>query len=91
MIYHINVTVEDIRRGCRESEFACPIALAIRRATGRGVEVTPYSAHLYSQEYLVKVKVPLPDDARAFIRRFDGGAAVRPFSFELDVAPDIST
>lgn len=81
----INVTAEHIAQGVQAECTRCPIALAIGEALPdatyvsvnlRAIELTDGPHEVYLQD-------PLPIRARAFIREFDNGWPVRPFSFEL--------
>lgn len=73
----IDVVQEDINHGKRENPLACPIALAIGRSIGTvSVEVNTVRSKTHW--------VYLPMKAQVFIRDFDAGKLVQPFSFELD-------
>lgn len=74
----INVTKEHIRRGVRRSMCDCPIALALKEALlTKDVSVT-------SSQMIVNHLMFMTDlaDAR-FIKGFDEGKTVRPYSFSL--------
>lgn len=75
----INVTQKHIDDGKKRISDSCPIALAIKAATGRrAVLVSGNEAQFGGKKY------PLPTKARNFIRRFDHGSGIRrPFAFEL--------
>ena len=79
--FTITVTVDDINSGCRANASACPIARAARRALRRRtLEVT-------KRAILLRVgTVSLPSSAQTFVRNFDAGKQVRPFSFDVVVA-----
>lgn len=72
----IEVTADDIARGTRKSCSCCPIALALARCTGLVVSV---------ESDWVYFMPDLPQTAVEFIKTFDAGKPVQPFSFELDV------
>ena len=83
----ISVTEQDIKKGFVGECRACPIALAIERATGRvGVAV----ARTYVNLGEIRATgyhdlADLPESARSFIQRFDSRNPVEPFEFELEV------
>jgi hypothetical protein len=80
----IRVTAVDIALGVRESCEECPIALAIVHAIGdmpANVSVSAWDARLYRHEDTLDAA--LPQEARAFIERFDLGDTVEPFEFDL--------
>lgn len=71
-VYRIDVTTDDIRRGVRGDERACPIAHAWNRATNGGLSLyLPFDN--------------LPAVAQTFLRDFDAGRPVEPFTFEMEV------
>lgn len=77
----INVTYSHIINGHREDCTRCPITLALRdagltKATSGNLSVSGIPG---------RPAFPLPESARKFIRRFDEGHSVEPFSFELDL------
>lgn len=67
----ITVTQQDIDRGVKHSGKECPIALAVNRAATLGDE-------LWHVRY--------PREVGYFIRDFDAGQPVKPFSFWLPVS-----
>jgi hypothetical protein len=74
----IEVTADDIAEGVPEDGIGCPIACALNRLTGDRYEVD------YEEVTTPDGRViDLPPEARAFIRRFDRGDEVAPFTFEL--------
>lgn len=74
----IDVSLSDIRLGIRRSHCDCPIALAIRRATGNhGVFVA------YNGVQIGDGMTYLPIEATQFIVAFDNSENVQPFSFDL--------
>jgi len=87
----INVTKYQIENGTRVSPYNCPIARAIRRNIMikgdryKDVSVGADNVDIFSLPKTVNVK--LPKEAKEFIRRFDSGLPVKPFSFTLRV-PD---
>jgi hypothetical protein len=81
----VRVTGTDVRRGLPGDPLRCPVARALRRATGR-----PWSAcrqvlqlHGGGEDR----KLPSPEEADTFMFAFDRGKDVQPFAFALDV-PD---
>lgn len=86
----VEVTADDIHYGRPASGYTCPIALAGYRvcetlgfdSCGVGTESIQFyeegQSHL---EYYVSA--PLPEEARLFIRNFDGRRIVNPFQFQI--------
>lgn len=71
------VILNDIKKGDSYVASSCPVARAIRRATGkRRVLVSGTEYTIASQQYR-----DLPKKAIIFIKRFDAGLKVHPFSF----------
>ena len=63
----------------------CPVALAIRRQAGRA-EIRVGSLRAYHALKVVDSNTTIfPDEAQQFIRDFDDGQPVQPFSFEYDL------
>ncbi len=86
----IKVTRELIRIGVRNSTKACPVALAVERATGREASVTPYRIYTLERRVdpflLLRVvhEHVLPRRVARFIEAYDAGAQdLRPFQFTL--------
>jgi hypothetical protein len=78
----INVTQEDIDQGKRTSPTQCAVALAMRRETGNEWVVGEYDM----DNFQTNIGVRLPEEARTFIKDFDYGRPVEPFSFTVDIA-----
>ena len=76
----VTVTPRDIVKGKQWSACGCPVALALRRATGRKISVGPLE--LADED---ETHVDLPAEVVDFIRRFDRGEPVEPFRFEIDL------
>jgi hypothetical protein len=76
----INVTQEDIDKGCQRNSSNCPVARAIKRQTGQDVLVGAYQFGLMSGE-----KLWMPQGVQNFVYAFDNGYNVltKPFSFYL--------
>lgn len=75
----VTVTLKDIKNGASYIPQYCPVARAIRRATKKQrVLVGGTSYSVGSQKYR-----DLPKKATTFIRRFDDGLKVNPFSFYI--------
>lgn len=72
----------DIINGRRTAPDHCPVALAVRRQSGRSkIAVSSYSVDLLDG----MKDAELPPEARQFVRDFDSGRPVKPFSFELEL------
>jgi hypothetical protein len=84
----IDVTHEDIQNGRRNDCFACPVALAFKRA---GFD-HPYVWYTSVWEYegSKNRKAILPDSAREFIDAYDTGLILDPFSFEVEVSDELA-
>lgn len=79
----IHVTQEHINDGNKCSSILCPIALAITKAMENRWSVGSTTAGPLNNR--MDDEVTLPGIVTAFIRLFDKGEPVVPFSFELDV------
>lgn len=75
----IHVTQAHIDAGEAAHCCLCPVALALREATGREWKVSGSLAHL---DYLTWII--LSHSVRDFIYDFDAGRPVAPFSFRFD-------
>lgn len=82
----IKVTQEHIEKGEGCSAYRCPVALAVMDVCPGGVfiglRVCYWSNNNRSDE---NRRAFLPPKARAFIREFDAGKPVQPFTFELTI------
>lgn len=86
MKYTIEVTQADIDAGESQSCTACPIALAVQRVFPEcRIEVTERAMYLYRGEEL-EARANTPRTAARFVRLFDQGFPVEPFTFEVDPA-----
>ncbi len=79
----ISVTQNEILRGWRWSAHRCPIALAAHVQLGFdtfvvGREIVSTKGNICGR---------LPESALNFMRRFDMGEHVTPFSFEIEFWP----
>lgn len=79
----VEVTAEDIAMGQRYSAEKCPVALAIERATGRRAIAGLTTIHWYPPGESWMCRQGLPREVARFIRAFDHGRPVSPFSFSL--------
>ena len=90
----VSVTLEDIRLGKKRNPCWCPIALAIRRASGlkSPIDAEPDEAisddsrrcEVGGRTVALRGKVySLPLEAMFFVAEFDRGNQVSPFEFEL--------
>lgn len=82
----IAVTQDDIDRGAKavNDGDSCPVALAVQRAPGLGCAHVTKAEVVPNGNYF-EPGIPLPDVAVEFIRRFDEGEPVEPFTFTLPV------
>lgn len=79
MIVHITEAM--IRQGRIMACAGCPVALALRQATGQVWIVCEEEAEAWGADEVIG----LPAEATRFIRRFDAGFPVHPFEFEIDL------
>lgn len=81
----IEVTADDIAKGIPCSLCLCPIALAVARLRGTSSsEVIVNTGTVSFPDYDADgewVSYEIPDEAGQFVRDFDGGAPVAPFTF----------
>lgn len=73
----IFITQEDIDKGQKSNCYECPIAQSLKRKGSHNVAVFDGSIWMAGEEFITPLNV---DD---FIRAFDAGKPVQPFSFEL--------
>jgi len=83
----MQVRQEHIDKGIREKCGSCPIALAINEHLVDGVisNVRYSRVDLVKNEVYLVEELRLPPEASRFIRSFDNGEQVQPFSFELEI------
>lgn len=82
----VTVTEDHIRRGVPQEPEFCPVALALET-------IFPASTHISVDEEAVDLthedlrfqSVELPRSATRFIRAFDSGKPVEPFSFRVEL------
>lgn len=79
----ICVTAKDIAKGKRVDANSCPVALALKRALGYLCPVTRSYWRNGDDE------VPTSDKVHEFVRKFDQGIAVKPFSFYVEVPGEL--
>ena len=79
----IEVTQEDINAGIRAATKACPVAFALQRATqDKDASVGAFGIYVILDQK--KFTADLPLVVRKFIRDFDYGYEVKPFSFYIE-------
>lgn len=77
----VEVTQQDIDRGCPSNAYFCPIAQSFRR---RGIdEVEVDGALIIWTEDGIQRSCEMPPVAGEFIRKFDRYQEVQPFTFNL--------
>ena len=89
----IVVSTDDIRDGVPEDSYHCPIALAIRRVLPRPERPEQVACVLDNRVAIAGLAndVPLPENARKFIVRFDtpdSRSDCCDFEFELPISFD---
>jgi hypothetical protein len=77
----IDVTQEDIDLGMPGKCGKCPLARAIRRATGSLALVSGEDVYASGFAHLAQ----LPMEAQKFVKAYDSDQEVHPFSFDLDI------
>lgn len=79
----ISVTQEDIANGCKGRYRMCPVALAVSRMLLHDVGVTHDTIDIQMEDE--RIEIITPAEAKSFIRRFDHGKPVKPFTFNLNI------
>ena len=79
----IEVTASDIRYGIRRECLRCPIARALKRATGEDWSVGDVNG--YPLRDKIEGVAYWPNEVCAWIEDFDHERVVQPFAFELDI------
>jgi hypothetical protein len=90
-VFHrfVTVTEEDIANGHRGSAKQCPIARALRRELSdykelREIACTPdMGVSVAARGTVLNLPMCFPPDLIEFIRKFDSGEPVAPFTFEF--------
>ena len=83
MIVRINVTQEDIDKGCKRQSDNCAVARAVQRATwARDVSVYEYIGWTDGEDWHW---AKTPTNVLAWIDKWDAGKRVAPLSFDIDV------
>ena len=77
----INVTADDIAEGSCGSVMGCPVALAAQRKFGTAIAVNLLKIYAPKKGWSVMT----PEPAWKFIRDFDDGSHVSPFTFTIEV------
>ena len=85
-VLKVSATQDDIRNGVYMDCNRCPIALAVRRATGgRFCSASEQAILIDNWERGATGSYRTPAEARRFIRAFDCGKPVGTFEFETKV------
>lgn len=80
----VSVTETDIMFGKKGSCTQCPIAYAVKRATGRKRNVVVDGQYLtINPDRPCEQEMHLPKKARDFVIKFDSGKKVKPFKFGI--------
>lgn len=77
----VRVTAEHIAHGTAHDCEQCPIALAITSMYPGSTGVGVYSGGVFIDYPGTYLLLPLTEDAREFVERFDLGLPVKPFTF----------
>ena len=80
----IEVTQHDIDYGVRGEYSLCPIARAVKRKINGEVIVFGDDISIFTTVIIIRrySYYKLPQKAKDFIKRFDEGKKVKPFTFE---------
>ena len=82
----VEVTQQDITLGEPAEATSCPVALAMRRTFPKA---DPWVGIVDAELHESYPDISLPDEAIAFIERFDRNDDVKPFSFEIEVRDEL--
>jgi hypothetical protein len=82
MLTLVEVLQEDIDSGIRSNCESCPVARAMRRATGKHYRPGLFSVRKGFDKDIV---ANLPAEVTNFILAFDQGRTVQPFWFQIDL------
>jgi len=79
----IRVTKKHIQDGVQNSKCACPVALAMKEYFGFDAfeDADVGQVYLSISNFVLTERVP--SSVRKFIKQFDEGKPVKPFTFEL--------
>lgn len=80
----VKVTKRDIKLGLREDMTRCPVALALHHRKFKAANVCYNLISLDGLWYRPE-SIPSPKSVERFVKRFDAGKPVRPFSFTLKI------
>ncbi len=81
----IEVTQNDIDEGRRGECELCPVARAIKRASGSHCVYVDPTEVLLGENVLEATWTKLPEEAAQFIEDYDNMQPVDPFSFNLNI------
>lgn len=87
----VSITQKHIDGGCKGDADNCPGALAINEAVadlGLHSVVSAYNIGFADADDLQVGGIDAPHMLRAFVRQFDAGEPVSPFSFEIKIPED---
>lgn len=81
----IRITTSDIKHGKRGRCYCCPV----KRGLDRAFPETKHTGNMAGIEFLYvgNTALPAPKKVRDWIRDFDKGFTVKPFSFTLNLNP----
>ena len=82
----INITYQDIEMGDRGCENSCPIALALRHEynTTNVSVIMEDEPYIYVNDDELDMTSDMRDIVDNFIRKFDSGQNVKPFTLEVE-------
>ena len=79
----VNVTQDHIDKGARKEAYDCPVSLALGEADP-GSDWCVSTRHIMRETGTHVGFIDPPATVSKFVRRFDNGDPVQPFSFEID-------
>jgi hypothetical protein len=79
----ITVTQDDIDMGCKSHNENCPLARAASRAFGYPVRVDGFEIYSVDKGGFTHNLATLPRRASEFVRDFDLGRTMQPFTFTV--------
>lgn len=84
----VSVTQDDILLGKKSNCDFCPVAYAVRRVVPDKyikISVGRRWLVLWPNDTVICTEVELPEVVKTFIKEFDRGLPVSPFTFEMDL------
>lgn len=77
----VEVTKQDIARGIKRDGYSCPVARAMKRTLHRRKIWVGWHYYQIGEDGAF---ITLPPTVTQFVKAFDSGKKVEPFTFEVD-------